>query len=437
MARDTPKLTVTQLSPTNPHPYSSSTPPHHAGSTFCNPWPSVRGAQSPFAAFAARFGPRRNFVPVPENREGLVKIQKPDWGQSYDAAGSKLKATWIGHASWLLETAIQVGSADGATKRQLSVTRSDSMLSGSVSSSTPRGVRILCDPVFSERTSPVTWFGPKRYTPTPCTIEELPHVDMVIISHDHYDHLDSATITQLYQKQQGNLHFLCALRIKALLLSFGAGIREDQITELDWWDSVRVDVAEVGSVRLTCTPAQHFSRRGAFDGNHRLWCSWVLEEDVALDGHSPVAADSNTGERSNGVRTRKLYFAGDTGYRTVESPHPTAEEEASMPHCPAFADIGNVFGPFDLALLPIGLCTPRDFMSPIHCAPEDSICIHKDLKSKKSIGMHYGTVRGGISAYYEDVRYPPQRWKEVCEQAGLKWGVEAGLCDIGESVLID
>jgi N-acyl-phosphatidylethanolamine-hydrolysing phospholipase D len=110
---------------------------------------------------------------------------------------------------------------------------------------------------------------------------------------------------------------------------------------------------------------------------------------------------------------------------------------STLPFCPAFSEIGKIFGPFDLALLPIGCCTPRAFMSSVHCTPEDSICIHKDIRSKKSIGMHYGTVRGGISGHFEDVRDPPKWWKAACEEAGLVWGQDIDLCDIGETVIVD
>jgi N-acyl-phosphatidylethanolamine-hydrolysing phospholipase D len=100
------------------------------------------------------------------------------------------------------------------------------------------------------------------------------------------------------------------------------------------------------------------------------------------------------------------------------------------------AEIGDRFGPFDLALLPIGCYLPRSFMSTIHCCPSDSISIHKDIRSKKSLGMHYGTLRGGISAHYEDVRQPPRDWKEACEKAGLSRGSDIMLCDIGETVVV-
>lgn len=99
---------------------------------------------------------------------------------------------------------------------------------------------------------------------------------------------------------------------------------------------------------------------------------------------------------------RKLFFAGDTGYRSIPSAGTTAEEQAALPRCPVFKEIGEKLGPFDVAMLPIGLCQPRVFMSPVHCDPFDSVEIHKDIKAKVSIGMHWGTVRGGLSKDYED-----------------------------------
>ena len=154
------------------------------------------------------------------------------------------------------------------------------------------------------------------------------------------------------------------------------------------------------------------------DKDVSLWCSWVVQE-VKADGPS-----------------KSLFFAGDTGYRAVLSPNPSQQEEDSMPRCPAFAEIGKEYGPFDLALLPIGLYSPRDLMSGVHCAPEDSICVHLDIRSKRSIGMHYGTVRGGISGKYEDVLEPPIRWRKEGEKKGLKWGRDIDLCDIGETVCV-
>lgn len=288
----------------------------------------------------------------------------------------------------------------------------------------------------------------RRYTPTPCSLQETPDLDIVAISHNHYDHLDVDTIRELYQLRKGRIHFFCALGNVPWFLSMG--ISRDEVTELDWWQGVRVDVAGAGSIHLTCTPTQHNSGRSPWDMFSTLWCSWVVEEvpwdktmveQPSTEGDilRPGAQDASLSNTAP-TRSRKLFFAGDTGYRTVPARDPTSSDpkpDSSYPHCPAFSQIGDHFGPFDLALLPIGLYSPRHFMSPVHCSPEDSICIHKDIKSKKSIGMHWGTVRGGLSAHYEDVREPPRRWREAAEKEGLVWGEQAGLMDIGETLIVE
>ena len=379
-------ITITRISRKD----SSTQPSHHVGSpptSFLNPWPSFN-KQSLFDLLITSQR-NRDFKPVP-SRDKLVAIQKPDWGAGKDG----LKATWIGHASFLVETS----TPDAAE----------------------RGVRVLFDPVFSERTSPVTWAGPKRYSPTPCTLDELPDVDLVVISHDHYDHMDSDTLLKIYARRKGSVHFLVGLGNASRIRGFG--ISGEDVTELDWWEGVRVDVPRVGSVAMTCTPSQHMSGRGILDHGSTLWSSWVLD-----------AGNRKSQSESTPSRTlEKIFFAGDTGYRYV----PKEAKESDMPSCPVFQEIGETFGPFDLSLLPIGLYSPRHLMSSVHCNPEDALCLHKDLKSKKSIGMHYGTVRGGISQYFEEVTEPPRRFREACEKEGRVWGDELGLLNIGETCVI-
>lgn len=282
-------------------------------------------------------------------------------------------------------------------------------------------MRILFDPLFSERTSPVSWAGPKRYTPTPCTLAEVPEVDLVVISHDHYDHMDAETLRAIYARRKGKMHFLVPLGNAARL--HGMGMAREDVTQLDWWEGVQVEVPNVGSVKLSCTPSQHFSGRTLWDRGSTLWGSWVLE----CSSDSP-----STSAEASTASPLKLFFAGDTGYRYV----PEGASEDSVPLCPAFREIGEEYGPFDLSLLPIGLYSPRQLMSPVHCTPEDAICLHRDLRSKRSIGMHYGTVRGGISQYFEEVTEPPRRFREACETAGMVWGKDAGLLDVGETVVV-
>lgn len=258
------------------------------------------------------------------------------------------------------------------------------------------------------------------FTPTPCTLQEVPDVDLVVISHNHYDHCDAHTLRELYRMRQGNVRFICALGNAPFFHSIG--IKPSQVFEFDWWNGDVFEVPGIGSVRLTCTPSQHLSARGLWDRSSALWCSWVLEEVEA----SPVP----------GIVAKKLFFAGDTGYRSVPFHHPPDESEDSLPHCPAFKEIGQKFGPFDFALLPIGCYSPRKLLSSVHCNAEDSVNIHLDIKSKRSIGMHWGTVRMGISGQYEDVRDPPRKWKEAAEKKGLIWGVDAGLLEVGETLVV-
>ncbi|EGP85430.1 uncharacterized protein MYCGRDRAFT_95030 [Zymoseptoria tritici IPO323] len=369
---------------------------HHVGNpptSFKNPWPSFR-EYSKWEVFKLRFGnnPDRNFVPVPQGHDGtrsdeLVKVLKPEWGLEQK---DRLRATWIGHASFLVETAAEPGAE--------------------------RGVRILFDPLFSERTSPVSFFGPKRYTPTPCSLDELPDVDAICISHDHYDHLDYATIIHLYQRRKGRIHFFVGLNVKAWFTQH-IGCASSEVTELDWWDTRELQVECIGKAQLTCCPTQHFSGRTGFDAGNTLWCSWALKTDK-----------------------HNLYFAGDTAYQAKDTPSA----------CPIFKEIGEKLGPFDLSLQPIGLYSPPQISGAVHVTPEQSLEIHKEVKSKLTIGMHYGTVRGGLSMVFEDVRVPPRRWREAAEKEGI-WcggGVEGdgskvnvgkegvGLCHVGETVSI-
>lgn len=387
-------IKIRPLPSRNPDPATAKA--HHIGSpptAFRNPWPSFK-EHTKWDAIKLRFGSNeeKNFVPVPEGPNGsrsdaLVKVVKPHWGVNEEA---KLRATWIGHASWLVE----LPTADDAG----------------------RGIRILFDPVFSERTSPFTFLGPKRYTPTPCSLDELPDPDVICISHNHYDHLDFDVVNRLYTKLKGRLRIFTGLGTKGWFVQH-LGCSDEDVIELDWWDSCEVNVADRGIMQLTCCPTQHFSGRTLSDGGTALWCSFAVEGSG-----------------------KKLYFAGDTGYQASDSAIP----------CPVFKQLGESIGPFDLALLPIGLYSPPSFAASVHVHPEQTLQIHHDIRSRLSIGMHYGTVRGGLSAVYEPVTDPPRRWREAAQKEGL-WcggGVEGdgapvaisrsgvGLCHVGETVAV-
>lgn len=203
-------------------------------------------------------------------------------------------------------------------------------------------INILTDPQYNERASPVSWAGPARVHAPGVPYEKLPKIDVVIISHDHYDHMDEFTLKKL-QKDHNPL-FLVGLGNDAHLKSFG--ITEKVIT-LDWWQLYDVDGAEV-----TFVPAQHFSGRGLFDRDATLWGGYVIKIDHA-----------------------NLFFAGDTGY----GPH--------------FKEIQKRFGSMDLSMIPIGAYAPRWFMKPMHVNPEEAVLAHVDLQSKKSFGIHFKTFQ--------------------------------------------
>jgi L-ascorbate metabolism protein UlaG (beta-lactamase superfamily) len=200
------------------------------------------------------------------------------------------------------------------------------------------GLNVLTDPVWSERVSPVSWAGPKRVRSPGLGFEQLPRIDLVLISHNHYDHLDLDTLQRLERAHQPL--FVTCLGNRAFLAQHGLG----RVTELDWWDAI-----PVGSGRVLCTPAQHWSGRGLSDRNRTLWGGFVIE-----------------------VSDRTVYFAGDTGY------------------CAQFSEIRSRYGVVDVALLPIGAYEPRWFMQEQHMNPDEAVRAHLDLGTRLSIATHFG-----------------------------------------------
>lgn len=198
---------------------------------------------------------------------------------------------------------------------------------------------ILTDPVWSERCSPVQFVGPSRFRPPGVNYKDLPTIDVVIISHNHYDHLDKRTIQKLIEDY--NPKFVVPLGLDHLLRKWGA----KDIEVLDWWETTQIKNLTVKSV-----PANHFTSRGTFDRDQTLWCGYIIKQN-----------------------NHKVYFVGDTGYGDI------------------FKEIGKREGSIDVSLIPIGAYLPRWFMSPIHVSPKESVMIHKDVNSQQSIGMHFGT----------------------------------------------
>lgn len=244
----------------------------------------------------------------------------------------RISATFIGHASFL----IQLG-----------------------------GCCVLIDPVWSPRASPLRFAGPKRIRAPGQVLEALPGVDVLLVSHNHYDHMDFATLRLVRRHWTpptvtglGNARHLAK-----------AGIRD--AAELDWWHST-----EVAGLRITYVPAQHFSARTPFDRNRSLWGGFVIQ---APGGET-------------------VYFAGDSGW------------------CPHFAEIARAFPRIDLALLPIGAYAPRWFMRTQHMDPGEAVAAHRALGARRSIGMHFGTFFGLTDEALDE----PERWLgEAAAAAGL------------------
>jgi N-acyl-phosphatidylethanolamine-hydrolysing phospholipase D len=236
-------------------------------------------------------------------------------------------------------------------------------------------LNVLTDPMWGERASPFALIGPRRLMAPGVDFDALPPVDVVLLSHNHYDHLDAPTIRRLAHKFP-DAAWLCPLRLGGLLRSLGVR----HVVERDWWQSV-----EAPGFSATSTPAQHFSARGLRDRGDTLWCGWTIEAD--------------------GVR---VYFAGDTALH------------------PEFAAIGSTAGPFDLVMLPIGAYEPRWFMGSVHMNPEDAIEAYRGLTSGMAdrppcLALHWGTFRLTDEAVDEPPARFAQRWREAGFKESANW----------------
>jgi len=235
------------------------------------------------------------------------------------------KVTWLGHASFLLNTS---------------------------------DVTILTDPFLTEFASPVSWAGPRRFVESGISIDNLPKIDVVIVSHNHYDHLDDETVSELENKE--NIHAVVPLGVKSFFVERGY----EQVTELDWGESVLVK-----GIKITSHPAVHDSARSTDDHNETLWSSWVVE--------SPE---------------KRVLFIGDTGYSETVYNH-----------------IGEEYGSFDYAIIPIGAYAPRELMWMSHVTPEEAVSIGVDVRANTLIASHWGTIS---SLSDEPPFEPPERFKE-------------------------
>jgi N-acyl-phosphatidylethanolamine-hydrolysing phospholipase D len=264
---------------------------------------------------------QRDGLPKPPKQ--LTEVVAPDlkFVSANHGNNQQPAITWIGHATML----VQMG-----------------------------GLNILTDPVFSERASPVRFAGPKRYQAPGISLNQLPHIDLVLVSHNHYDHLDTASVKALNAQAGGAPQFIVPLGIKKWMAAEGI----TKVQQLDWWDKTTVKTNN-GQVQVHFTPAQHWSARGLNDRRATLWGGFAV---LSPEFH--------------------FLYTGDTGYSKDFldiRQHFAAEQTAAQG------------GGFDVALIPVGAYEPRWFMKEQHVNPEEAVQIHLDLKAKRSIGVHWGT----------------------------------------------
>ncbi|KAF1921252.1 beta-lactamase superfamily domain-containing protein [Ampelomyces quisqualis] len=362
---------------------------HHLknGKGFTNPWDSYVENSAFFVFRTLLWRKITGQTKVPDTSLSTVPVCTPSLHPTRDTP--KLRATWLGHACFYVEF--------------------------------PSGLRVLFDPVFEDCCAPIQLKSLKRFTPPPCEIEDLPFVDAVVISHNHYDHLSYPTTLRIKNHFPDAIFFAPLGNRKWFL---DAGVDEDKVVELDWWESrdITLSMKTQGSssnaggkpmqankshtditATLSALPCQHISARTPFDKCSSLWASWSVESHGA-----------------------NIWFAGDTGYRTV----PRTPSSPARPACPAFAQIGALRGPFDLGLIPIGAYEPRWLWSAVHADPHDAVSIFLDTRCRTALGIHWGTW----VLTEEDVLAPQRALEEVCQERGVR---EFGVCGVGEGREVD
>ena len=285
---------------------------HFDGTRFVNAIETTLGAPSLGLAweYVAGGNEREPAEPIP--------IEIPERGQLAPGQGEPLRVTWLGHSTNLIEI-------DGRL--------------------------VLTDPVLGPRASPVSWMGPKRFHPPPVEPEQIPPLAAIIVSHDHYDHLDFPTILRLAARETT---WVTALGVGAHLETWG--VHPDRIVELDWWESTDVD-----DLTITATPARHFQGRGPHSSGATHWASWAIR----------------------GPR-RSVWFSGDTGEWDE-----------------GFAEIGERFGGFDLSLIEIGAWHPA--WGSIHLGPENAMRVHQLVKAKTMMPVHWGTFNLALHAWDQPI----------------------------------
>lgn len=313
-------------------------PAQHAGKAYKNVDPEYRRASYWTRLHSLLIGGTWLFT---ERRVAPLPRATPDLAALGRASRRGATVTWIGHSTVLVQL---------------------------------DGVTFLTDPTWAERSGPFSGrIGVRRYTPPGIAFGDLPRIDFVLISHDHYDHLDEPTVRRL--ARTFDPLFIVPMGIKAWLADRGI----TRAIELDWGESV-----SVRGLSVVCMPAQHGSGRTALDQGRRLWSAWAV------------------------LGSKRFYFAGDTGYYRH------------------FKEAGDVLGPFDLAALPIGSYTPREIARPVHISPEEAVQAGLDLRAAHLLGVHWGTFALAREPYDE----PPRRLAAEVERRHLDpastWILEPG-----------
>ncbi|HEX2529277.1 MAG TPA: MBL fold metallo-hydrolase [Geminicoccus sp.] len=335
-----PVLLAGCAGPTEPR-HIPSMPWHHVEGGFRNPpgSPERAGDRGEWWAFMWRGLSRRDVVDLPGGHVVPTSTAKA----TLTAARDGDLVTWLGHAGFLMRL---------------------------------NGLWIATDPFLSEYASPVPPFGPKRFAPVSLAVEDLPPLDVLILSHNHYDHLDRPTLERL--PLGPNAVLICPLKVAGYVDTS----RFARVVELDWHGQT-----ELAGLGITSIPSIHFSARTLWDRNESLWGGFILT-----------------------TPSKRIYFAGDTTFG------------------PVFGEIGPLYGPVDLALLPIGAYEPRKLMQASHCTPEEAVQIGQLFQARQAIGMHWGVVRLTDEPPFE----PPMRFRDAIATAGLgdAWG---GIMAVGET----
>ncbi|KAK3688276.1 beta-lactamase superfamily domain-containing protein [Podospora appendiculata] len=362
---------------------------------FKNPYPSSGVERAVYEVMPMLlWGTLTGSMPVPSTKDVKMPMVQPAFLPTRGSSGGALRATWLGHACYHVEF--------------------------------PSGMRVLFDPVFESRCGPLHMVGPKRFSPVPLAPADLPPVDAVVISHSHYDHLSHASVVDI-AKRNPDTHFFVGLGLAKWFHACGIS----NVTELDWWEDADLVLTKKKpdttkptggngdeedkepatiTARLTCLPAQHASGRTARDKNTTLWASWAI---------------------SSGGKS--VWFGGDTGYRTVPKLPTDVDDYGpdydALPKCPQFKQIGQLRGPFDLGLIPIGAYSPRWMWSSLHASPRDAVEIFKDTNCRKAMGIHWGTW----VLTSEEVEEPPVLLKLALRECGIPETGVFDVCALGET----